>query len=1773
MTNDKVLFRNNKEDSMSKKALIVLGLMAFVAALFAQVEVTLLGPQDFEGSWLPTGWTQNPPYTGATANWHQYTPFPGIPAGSNCARCYYEAINDDTLFTPIFDCSGAAYDSIVVVFDEDYDLYTYGAGEAIIYVSSNGGTTWNTAISYGRTEYLDNHRRLRIDTWTGASANARVAFHYACQNDWHWAIDNLSIYAYEPSAEPYPPTFDFVCTPILPLGTTTYTFEVTVNDLTGVLPTSVEVCYTINSDPEVCATMTYITGAPDGTGDYEHQIFGLREWDRIEYYFNATDTYVPSSDGTSSTCVTVIDGNYYVYEDGTGYPMSPSPTWQDISVIGWNTTLWGDDIYGYMIMPFTFRWYGIDSDTIWLSTNGWISFGNNPSYTSWLYYPLPSLIGPTPNIGLWWEDFVTTYTGEIYGYISADNDTLIFQYQAVPRWTDVTETFQVVIVNPAIESHPGNNGSILARYQTVNANTGSIGISNNDGTRGFQYWYDGVMGSPDYLGLVPGRAVRYCSTPPPSGDIYGNVNLVGRVDNSGAQVGVVGLPVYTTTTNPAGDYRLYNVPPGTWDVFCTHPVFYPETTYGVVVVEDESTRVNFTLNPKPIGFVEGYADLTDTPPLGEGGITITELASGEVTTTDASGYFFFDGIPAGNIQIIATRPGYFLTYTPVIALAMGETLAVDTLFLDPADYWYEDFEGDGGGGIVTGGVWQWGVPSSVGPATAHSGTSCWGTIINGTYPTLAYAILEFPIPISPVDTLTYWQYKDMESSFDGGNIHVSTDGGGTWTLVPSPVPPYDGTLSTLFGNPMGDEVAYYGALGWHQVTLDLTSTPGVNRVRFRFGSDNSVAYPGWYIDDILVGDLPFYGGAVEGYVYNCNTYETIGGATVHAGGVTTVSDPSGYFFIDDVPYGTMDIAALLSGYFPGYVYDVQVFIDHTTMVLICMEPLNIDEIEGHLAYGEDDSVYFEICNPTDDTIWFSFALLPYELEDYLVSKDGGVGGATPTDPLALSRRPSGPIKDPVIPTRALGDMWMSYNVDDYHDMAWGLGLGPTQFWVSDPLVYRYNHVYDRPMGNHLGYYDVTGIGGSVWMGDMCYDPNRNCFWQVAVGGSNLIYAFDANTGALIDSLLDPADAWSWTTQRGIAYDPVRDVFYMGSWMTDVIYEVTGPSWVYPGIALSSVPAPGCAGVGWHPHRQTIFYALNSELLHVVYEIDPVTGAVLNTIPTPAPGTYALAGLEVDEWGQVWVVDMNTNEVYVLEGPAAGMYVEPDTFILPGECVTFALINDAWTTPVGDYCFDITYRYTDGTYGLFGTIPTCVQVQPRAYKGWELITVPINATPNNPAIQFADDIVPFVVNPPSSNLYGYNQDAGILELPAGFVRGKGYYLKTWLDFTYWDVYGTEYPAGDFTYTMYYPAASPNWGWWLVGNPYNRRVDWDQVYAYNDFTYLDAEYWHWSQRNGWTWYSPIAGGGGEDQYIDPWRGYFVYVRSGNPAHWVNLTYPQSGTMETFLAKTSGVAKGSRVTTANPAEFALRISAKAVSGSDIRVDKYNYIGVDNDATDGFDLLDVRKPQVSMPGNYIDAHFAEEGLRLAKSAKQNFHSDAKSWTYRVQGIPAGMTVTLDWPINRVPTANDASIGVENMDSRWSLTLVDNATGTTIDMRSVHSYVFTSTTSPRTFTIILSDDALNVPNQELPQVYALGANVPNPFNATTAIEVALPKGGVVKVEVFDMLGKKVNTLVDGEMNAGYHRIVWNGVDNSGREVASGIYLYRVTAGDFSDTKKMTLIK
>ena len=107
--------------------------------------------------------------------------------------------------------------------------------------------------------------------------------------------------------------------------------------------------------------------------------------------------------------------------------------------------------------------------------------------------------------------------------------------------------------------------------------------------------------------------------------------------------------------------------------------------------------------------------------------------------------------------------------------------------------------------------------------------------------------------------------------------------------------------------------------------------------------------------------------------------------------------------------------------------------------------------------------------------------------------------------------------------------------------------------------------------------------------------------------------------------------------------------------------------------------------------------------------------------------------------------------------------------------------------------------------------------------------------------------------------------------------------------------------------------------------------------------------------------------------------------------------------------------------------------------------------------------------------------------------------------------------------------------------------------------------------TVLLSKNP--TPGPTVPENYSLSQNFPNPFNPSTTLKYSLKTAGHVRLDIYNVLGQNVRTLVDEYQDANNYTTIWDGCDNNGNVAASGIYMYRIKSGDFTEIKKMVLMK
>jgi hypothetical protein len=163
-----------------------------------------------------------------------------------------------------------------------------------------------------------------------------------------------------------------------------------------------------------------------------------------------------------------------------------------------------------------------------------------------------------------------------------------------------------------------------------------------------------------------------------------------------------------------------------------------------------------------------------------------------------------------------------------------------------------------------------------------------------------------------------------------------------------------------------------------------------------------------------------------------------------------------------------------------------------------------------------------------------------------------------------------------------------------------------------------------------------------------------------------------------------------------------------------------------------------------------------------------------------------------------------------------------------------------------------------------------------------------------------------------------------------------------------------------------------------------------------------------------------------------------------------------------------------------------------------------------------------------------------------------------------SGSLVILKWN-NPTPLTISASL-INSITFPGDTTLLiteNNSSGTiTIPLDSIQQISFQSSVT-----------GVTKQGSTLPKQFSVSQNYPNPFNPSTIINYALPRSSLVTIKIYNVLGQEVRTLVNSELQAGNYTVQWNGDNNTGRSVASGIYIYRVAAGQTVKTMKMMYLK
>jgi hypothetical protein len=417
--------------------------------------------------------------------------------------------------------------------------------------------------------------------------------------------------------------------------------------------------------------------------------------------------------------------------------------------------------------------------------------------------------------------------------------------------------------------------------------------------------------------------------------------------------------------------------------------------------------------------------------------------------------------------------------------------------------------------------------------------------------------------------------------------------------------------------------------------------------------------------------------------------------------------------------------------------------------------------------------------------------------------------------------------------------------------------------------------------------------------------------------------------------------------------------------------------------------------------------------------------------------------------------------------------------------------------------------------------------------YTMISIPMTLDDAHIGSVLIDDLGPY--NTRHWRLFRWESDR-LNEYPnidSGFTPGFAFWLRTY------DGRPVDADSGHSVNSRVPFQLIINPGWNQIADPFAFPVEWDSIG--NSSTLLRPYHFDGTQ------YQPGIG------VLRPWEGYFVYGDSTGP---VTLSIPAieaSPSVEKTAVATGKI---------DPAvEYQLQLSAEA-TGTDLQ-DTYNYIGFVQGGSPGSNKLHYPEPPPI--GDYVQLSIIDGGRQFMSSFKP-VPTDGARWELQLRSTLPNQTVRISLAESGI-LPEGFKVYVFDRDS---YTVVPLSDGT-------FSVQLTGEGSVRSMSIVIGTQTFAEGNSGgiplTPVSFALEQNYPNPFNPTTTIRYLISRRSAVSLRVYDLLGKRVRILVDGEQTTGAYSVVWDGTSDDGTPVASGVYLCRLETGGFTGVRKLLLMK
>ncbi len=374
----------------------------------------------------------------------------------------------------------------------------------------------------------------------------------------------------------------------------------------------------------------------------------------------------------------------------------------------------------------------------------------------------------------------------------------------------------------------------------------------------------------------------------------------------------------------------------------------------------------------------------------------------------------------------------------------------------------------------------------------------------------------------------------------------------------------------------------------------------------------------------------------------------------------------------------------------------------------------------------------------------------------------------------------------------------------------------------------------------------------------------------------------------------------------------------------------------------------------------------------------------------------------------------------------------------------------------------------------------------------------------------------------------------------FQPGRGFWA---ISSSSWEVAAQEIPSvtldqettSFFGVPLTTGAGPAEARWTMIGNPFDFPVAWQDILDANNIT-SDDDLWDWT---GERYVSA--------QNMDPYKGYYFFNRGNS----VSINF------SCFLTE----AQPRPAATAPDPPEGVRISLRA--GSETEPVSHVDIAWSEQGDDGLDDRDrfmppafFEKYRITLKNEALvtDYPYLQKEVRTSPENAQAFELELKA-------VP-GDAVHLDFE------------GLETLAHR-EVYLFDDRLGKAHNLHQnpvVHLEADQEVSALR----LLIGDALFIAEEEsklAPERFQIQQGFPNPFVDRTTIEYAIPDPGFVRLEVYNVLGQRVKTLVAEDQDVGRHRVVWDGTNSAGEHVASGMYMYVFTSGSFHQANPIIRVR